>query len=76
VEQETSCLSPGSQAAGEWKSRLAVIRQRTHRGRPLGDAEFTQSMEKIAQRRLVPQKRGPREKIVTDRSQGELAFEP
>ena len=34
------------------------------------------SMEKIAQRRLAPQKRGPREKIVLDRSQGELTFEP
>jgi hypothetical protein len=38
-----------------------VIRQRTHTGRPLGSAEFTHSMEKIAQRRLAPQKRGPRE---------------
>ena len=36
-------------AAGESESRLAIIRQRTHTGRPLGDAEFTQSMEKIAQ---------------------------
>jgi putative transposase len=63
-------------AAGESESRLAIIRQRTHTGRPLGDAEFTQSMEKITQRRLAPQKRGPREKIVTDRSQGELTFEP
>src|ERR1700691_1360548 len=62
-------------AAGELESRLAVIRQRTHTGRPLGDAEFTHSMEKIAQRRLAPQKRGPREKVVMDRSQTELAFE-
>jgi hypothetical protein len=62
--------------AGESESRLAVIRQRTHTGRPLGSAEFIHSMEKIAQRRLAPQKRGPREKIVIDRSQGELNFEP
>jgi hypothetical protein len=61
---------------GESESRLAVIRQRTHTGRPLGSAEFVHSMEKVAQRRLAPQKRGPREKIVIDRSQGELTFEP
>ena len=63
-------------AAGESESRLAVIRQRTHTGRPLGSAEFIHSMEKIAQRRLAPLKRGPREKVVIDRSQGELTFEP
>jgi putative transposase len=62
--------------AGETESNLATIRQRTHTGRPLGNAEFVYSLEKIAQRRLAPQKRGPREKIVTDRSQGELTFEP
>jgi putative transposase len=62
-------------AAGESEARLAVIRQRTHTGRPLGSAEFIQCMEKVAQRRLTPQKRGPREKIVIDRSQGELTFE-
>ena len=63
-------------AAGESESRLAVIRRRTHTGRPLGSAEFIHSMEKIAQRRLAPQKRGPREKIIIDRSQGELTFDP
>ena len=36
--------------------------------RPLGSAEFIRSMEKIAQRRLTPQKRGPREK---DRSRSQ-----
>ena len=66
----------GYLAAGESESRLALIRQRTHTGRPLGNIEFIHSMEKIAQRRLVPQKRGPREKIVVDRRQGELTFEP
>jgi hypothetical protein len=35
-------------AAGESESRLAVIRQRTHTGRPLGSAEFIHSMEKMA----------------------------
>ena len=64
--------------AGESESRLAVIRQRTrtHTRRPLGSAEFVHSMEKLAQRRLAPQKRGPREEVVIGRSQGELAFEP
>jgi putative transposase len=51
--------------AGELESRLAVIRQRTHTGRPLGSAEFVQDLEKATQRRLGLQKRGPREKIVT-----------
>lgn len=63
-------------AAGKSESRLAFIRQRTHTGRPLGSAEFIHSIEKIVQRRLAPQKRGPREKIVTDRSQGEFTFDP
>jgi putative transposase len=62
-------------AAGEMESRFAVIRQRTHTGRPLGTAEFICSMEKVAQRRLAPQKRGPREKIVIDHSQSDLTFD-
>ena len=63
-------------AAGETESRLAIIRQRTHTGRPLGSAAFIQGLEKIAQRRLTPQKQGRREGIVIDRSQSELPFEP
>jgi len=31
---------------GEIESKLAVIRQRTHTGRPLGTAEFVQDLEK------------------------------
>jgi putative transposase len=62
--------------AGETEARLAVIRQRTHTGRPLGTQEFIQDLEKMTQRRIALQKRGPREKIVTDRSQGELTFDP
>jgi hypothetical protein len=58
------------------ESRLAVIRQRTHTGRPLETAEFIQSLEKAMQRRLALQKRGPHEKIVTDRRQGDLTFDP
>jgi hypothetical protein len=58
------------------ESRLAVIRQRTHTGRPLGTAEFIHGLEKATQRRLTLQKCGPHEKIVRDRSQGELRFDP
>jgi hypothetical protein len=57
-------------------NRLTLIRQRTHTGRPLGNAEFIQSLEKAMERRLTPQKRDPHEKIVTDRRQGELTFDP
>jgi hypothetical protein len=42
---------------GESESRLAVIRQRTQTGRPLGNTKFVYSMEKVAQRRLAPLKR-------------------
>jgi hypothetical protein len=58
------------------ESRLAVIRQRTHTGRQLGSAEFVQDLEKATQQRVALQKRGPRERIVTDRRQGELTFDP
>ena len=61
---------------GEMESTLAVIRQRTHTGRPLGSAEFIHGLEKETQRRLMQQEREPREEIVTDRSQGELSFDP
>ena len=63
-------------SAGETEARLAVIRQRTHTGRPLGTEEFIQDLEKATQRRIALQKRGPREKIVTDRRQRELTFDP
>ncbi len=62
-------------ACGELESDLAAIRQRTHTGRPLGNAEFVQQLEKTTNRALALQKRGPREKIVTDRRQGELSFD-
>jgi putative transposase len=61
---------------GEVESKLAIIRQRTHTGRPLGNAEFIQNLEKATQRQLALQKRGPREKIVTDRRQREFIFNP
>ena len=56
-------------------NRLSLIRQRTHTGRPLGNAEFIQSLEKAMKRRLTLQKRGPHEKLVADRRQGELTFD-
>jgi hypothetical protein len=40
----------------EIESKLAVIRQRTHTGRPLGTAEFIQDLEKALQRQLALQK--------------------
>jgi len=51
----------------EIESTLAVIPQRTHTGRSLRSAEFIHGLEKETQRRLMQQRRGPREKIVTDR---------
>jgi hypothetical protein len=56
-------------------NRLSLIRQRTHTGRPLGNAVLIQSLEKGVQRRLTLQKCGPHEKLVTHRRQGELTFD-
>ena len=44
------------------ESRLAVIRQRTHTGRPLGTAEFIQRLEKATERRLTLQSEDPTKK--------------
>ena len=63
-------------SAGETEAGLAVIRQRTHTGRLLGTDEFIQDLEKVTQRPIALHKRGPREKLVTDRRQGELTFDP
>jgi hypothetical protein len=40
-------------SAGETETRLAVIRQCTHTGRPLGTEEFIQDLEKGTQRRIA-----------------------
>jgi hypothetical protein len=56
-------------------NRLAFIRQRAGTGRPLGNAEFVESLEKAMERRLTLNKCGPHQKIVTDRRQGELTFD-
>jgi hypothetical protein len=42
----------------------------------MGPAEFIQDLEKALQRQLALQKRGPREKIVTDQRQRQLTFGP
>ncbi len=43
---------------GERDDELLAIRRCTHTGRPLGPAEFVQTLERQTQRRLVPQKGG------------------
>jgi putative transposase len=48
-------------AAGESESRLAVIRQRTHTGRPLGSAEFIEHGENSAAAVSSTKARAPRE---------------
>jgi putative transposase len=63
-------------SAGETEASLAAIRRRTHTGLPMGAQEFIHDLEKVTQRRIALQKRGPREKIITDRRQGELRFDP
>ncbi len=45
-------------AAGETETALALIRQSTHTGRPLGTKEFVRALEETMDRRLVPQKGG------------------
>jgi hypothetical protein len=55
-------------SARETEARLAVSRQRNE--------EFIQDLEKATQRRTALHKRGPREKIATDRRQRELTFDP
>jgi hypothetical protein len=41
-----------------------------------GRAEYPLEKNLVPQRRLAPQKRGRREKIVIDRGQSELSFDP
>ncbi len=69
-------LGGSTSPALEMETQLAAPRQRAHTGRPWGSAEFIHCLEKARQRGLAQQKRGPREKIVTDRSQPEFIFEP
>jgi len=59
---------------GETESELAAIRHSTHTGRPLGSAEFARTLERETKRRLVLQKRGPKQKADPSESQRTLSF--
>jgi putative transposase len=63
-------------AAGEMESKLTEIRRCTHTGRPLGNAEFVQALERSMKRRLTPRKGGRPPKTSLDTRQSELAFGP
>ncbi|HEV3218761.1 MAG TPA: transposase [Candidatus Acidoferrales bacterium] len=62
-------------ASSEPDDQLTAIRQCTHSGRPLGTPDFVHSLEKVALRRLAPEKGGrrrnrpaepdPRQKVIT-----------
>ena len=73
--QWTATTWQANLAEGEPESTLAIIRQRTHTGRPLGNAKFVQDLEKATKGHLKLQKRGPRENIITERRQSELTFQ-
>ena len=51
---------PGLLAAAEDEARTRRLRQAETIGRPLGDADFIASLERISGRALVPRKRGPK----------------
>jgi putative transposase len=59
---------------GETECELAAIRHSTHTGRPLGSAEFARTLERETKRRLVLQKRGPKQKADPSESQRTLSF--
>jgi putative transposase len=68
---------------GEWREYMEVresrsdvrqLRQCTHTGRPLGDAEFVTQLERATLRPLAPQKGGRPKKPRSDLSQGGIAF--
>jgi len=82
-----SCLEMGTWRSRwdsvSWREYLAVpqtegelraIRQCTHTGRPLGTAEFVESLEQTLRRRLAPQKGGRRAKAAVDDRQAVLSF--
>jgi putative transposase len=62
-------------AGGEREEELSAIRQCTHTGRPLGSAQFLQSLEVATLRRLAPQKGGRPRKTAPDPGQTVLTFE-
>ncbi len=55
--------------AGETEDELSALRRCTHRGRPLGSAEFVQTLEHGTERRLAPQKGGRPPQPVADKAQ-------
>jgi len=61
-------------AAGESSGDVAMVRQYTHTGRPLGSEEFVAELEHSTLRRLVPRKAGRPAKRVQDARQGGFIF--
>jgi len=61
--------------AEETESERLSIRRCTHTGRPLGNAEFIQSLEDAVKRRLAPSKGGRPKTRVSGDGQQELVFE-
>jgi hypothetical protein len=61
---------------GKWNQGSPSFVNTRTQAIPVGTAEFIQSLEKAMKRWLTLQKRGPHEKIVTDRRQGVLTFDP
>jgi len=61
-------------AVQETEAELQAIRECTHTGRPLGTAEFVESLEQTLLRRLAPQKGGRRAKGTADDRQAALSF--
>ncbi len=60
--------------AGVDEEELSALRRSTFSGRPLGSMEFTQSLEKVTKRRLVPQKRGPQMRSEKENKQQTFSF--
>ena len=59
---------------GESGTELAVLRQFTHAGRPLGSAEFVASLEQATLRLLAPRRRGRSPKAAVDSRQSQIRF--
>lgn len=62
-------------ASRESEDEIEAVRQCTHTGRPLGTAEFVQSLERATLRTLAPQKGGRPVKLTSDPNQKALSFE-
>jgi putative transposase len=61
--------------AGETESELAVLRQCTHTGRPLGTAEFIKTLEESTRRQLAPRKGARPAASAVDPRQEALEFD-